>query len=150
MSDIRCPICNGELSYCGEQNSDGPTLDCLVCRLREEIERLRDLLAAGDREKCCEQVKEQYRQEIERLQHALRACHGGCRMLSQGDDCDDDCDCGLCKRDREIDRLRQAIKQLAYDHPLISVSWPHRGKTYFRTIDDWASFVLYEAEGGGG
>ncbi len=43
--------------------------------------------------------------KIERLEDRLRAVHGGCRMLSEGSDCD----CGLCKRDREIERLEEEI-----------------------------------------
>ena len=53
MSDLRCPICCGELSYCGEPSDDGiPTIDCALCRCREsvreqqaEIERLNTRLA---------------------------------------------------------------------------------------------------------
>ena len=38
--------------------------------------------------------------EIERLKEAIRV-RGGCRLLSEGEACD----CGLCKRDNEIERL---------------------------------------------
>ena len=42
MSDARCPICCGELSYCGEPADDGiPTIDCVYCKQRREIEQLR-------------------------------------------------------------------------------------------------------------
>jgi len=40
--------------------------------------------------------------EIKRLKEAVRV-RGGCRMLSEGDNCD----CGLCVRDNEIERLKQ-------------------------------------------
>jgi hypothetical protein len=40
--------------------------------------------------------------EIERLKEAVRV-RGGCRLLSDGDKCN----CGLCVRDNEIERLRQ-------------------------------------------
>lgn len=34
----RCEVCNSELSQCGVQGLDGePSLDCLVCKLREEL-----------------------------------------------------------------------------------------------------------------
>jgi hypothetical protein len=34
----RCEVCNGELSQCGVQGIDGePSLDCLVCKLREQL-----------------------------------------------------------------------------------------------------------------
>ena len=42
---------------------------------------------------------------VERLKDSLRASYGGCCMLSQGDACD----CGLCKRDREIARLKAGV-----------------------------------------
>ena len=42
---------------------------------------------------------------IERLEDRLRAARGGCKILSQGDQCD----CGLYKRDREIERLREIV-----------------------------------------
>jgi hypothetical protein len=40
LTETRCPVCCGELSYCGDQGIDGPALDCLVCRQQEKIERL--------------------------------------------------------------------------------------------------------------
>ncbi len=49
--------------------------------------------------------------EIERLQDRLRAASGGCRMLSEGDKCD----CGLCKRDRELERLQAELSWI-YTH----------------------------------
>jgi hypothetical protein len=36
----RCQECGSELSYCDEMSFDGPTLDCLVCRMGEEKLRL--------------------------------------------------------------------------------------------------------------
>ena len=34
----RCEVCNSELSQCGAQGIDGePSLDCLVCKLREQL-----------------------------------------------------------------------------------------------------------------
>jgi hypothetical protein len=38
----RCEICNAELSYCGVEDMDGPTLDCQECRLRERIAELEE------------------------------------------------------------------------------------------------------------
>ncbi len=49
--------------------------------------------------------------EVERLQDRLRAASGGCRMLSEGDKCD----CGLCKRDRELERLQAELSWI-YTH----------------------------------
>ncbi len=46
--------------------------------------------------------------KIERLQDSLRAASGGCRILSEGDNCN----CGLCKRDEEIERLREHNSEL--------------------------------------
>jgi len=43
---------------------------------------------------------------IERLEDRLRAGRGGCKILSQGDACD----CGLCKREQEIERLRGLLQ----------------------------------------
>jgi len=48
---------------------------------------------------------------IKRLEDRLRACRGGCKILSQGDACD----CGLCKREREIERLRGENDELRKD-----------------------------------
>ena len=53
MTETRCPVCCGELSYCGEQGMDGPALDCLVCRQQAEIDRLRSLVAAQDELLVC-------------------------------------------------------------------------------------------------
>ncbi len=36
----RCTECNVELSACGEMTSEGPRMDCLVCRLRVRIAAL--------------------------------------------------------------------------------------------------------------
>ena len=47
--------------------------------------------------------------EVASLQDRLRAAHGGCRMLSEGSKCD----CGLCKRDREIHRLQAELVDAA-------------------------------------
>jgi hypothetical protein len=34
----RCEVCNTELSQCGVQGVDGePSMDCLVCKLREQL-----------------------------------------------------------------------------------------------------------------
>lgn len=33
----RCPECQGELSYCGEMTSDGPSLDCRACSLATRL-----------------------------------------------------------------------------------------------------------------
>jgi hypothetical protein len=33
----RCEDCSGELTYCGEMTSDGPSLDCPLCRSRSDI-----------------------------------------------------------------------------------------------------------------
>lgn len=41
MDDRRCSECGGELTYCGDMDFDGPTLDCKVCRLRELVRSLR-------------------------------------------------------------------------------------------------------------
>ncbi len=39
----RCEICNSELSQCGMQGVDGePSLDCLVCTLRDQLAAERD------------------------------------------------------------------------------------------------------------
>jgi len=46
--------------------------------------------------------------EMLRLKEAVRV-RGGCRLLSQGDKCD----CGLCKRDNEIKRLKEETILLA-------------------------------------
>ena len=41
----RCGICNSELAYCGELDEDGvPSLDCLVCRLRAQLQDLNEQL----------------------------------------------------------------------------------------------------------
>ena len=42
MGSDRCKKCRAELSYCGPVNIDGPTLDCEVCQLTAEIERLKE------------------------------------------------------------------------------------------------------------
>ena len=34
----RCRECNSELSTCGEMTEDGPSMDCLVCQLRAELD----------------------------------------------------------------------------------------------------------------
>ncbi len=47
--------------------------------------------------------------EIVSLQDRLRAAHGGCRMLSEGSMCD----CGLCKRGRDIYRLQAELVDAA-------------------------------------
>ncbi len=47
--------------------------------------------------------------EIERLKDCLRASTGGCRILSEGNNCD----CGLCKRDNEIERLKKEQHEIA-------------------------------------
>lgn len=39
MSGV-CYDCGHDLSYCGEMTLDGPSLDCLVCRLRDKINTL--------------------------------------------------------------------------------------------------------------
>jgi hypothetical protein len=44
--------------------------------------------------------------EIERLKEAVRV-RGGCRVLSEGNACD----CGLCKRDAEIERLKKEAEK---------------------------------------
>ena len=41
----RCSECNGELSYCGDMTSDGPSLDCRVCQLESDLSMLRSELA---------------------------------------------------------------------------------------------------------
>ncbi len=38
--------------------------------------------------------------------------------------------------------LRGHVEQLAMDHPDTAVTWPHNGLTQYRTIEDWAAFVL--------
>jgi hypothetical protein len=38
LEQERCEDCGAELSYCGEQNEDGPTLDCRVCKQGEIIQ----------------------------------------------------------------------------------------------------------------
>ena len=41
-ADIRCDDCGGELSQCGSIGEDGePELDCRVCQLVNEVERLK-------------------------------------------------------------------------------------------------------------
>ena len=40
---FRCPVCNGELSYCGPDGIDGPTVDCMLCKLRQERDEARQL-----------------------------------------------------------------------------------------------------------
>jgi hypothetical protein len=45
-------------------------------------------------------------EKIEQLKEAIRV-RGGCRMLSDGDKCD----CGLCTRDNEIERLQERVAQ---------------------------------------
>lgn len=50
----RCQECNNELSQCGPQSVDGePSLDCLVCNLRNNITQLTAQLeeARRDRER---------------------------------------------------------------------------------------------------
>lgn len=32
-----CETCGRALEYCGEQDADGPTLDCMVCKLRDML-----------------------------------------------------------------------------------------------------------------
>lgn len=77
---------------------------------------------------CAEQGKSdklvKAKDEIERLQDALRAVSGGCRMLSEGDKCD----CGLCKRDREIHRLREAPRKVLEElyPPIDGSGWLQR------------------------
>lgn len=44
--------------------------------------------------------------------------------------------------DEEIERLRNAIRQLAKDHPDTPVSWPANGRTYYQELCDWARHVL--------
>jgi hypothetical protein len=56
--------------------------------------------------------------EIERLKEAIRV-RGGCRMLSDGDKCD----CGLCVRDNEIERLRERIQQHEAGMDSAGLSW---------------------------
>lgn len=75
-----------------------------------------------------DKVRESDHKEVERLQDRLRAAHGGCRMLSEGDACD----CGLCKRDNEIDclkkerdKLRDEVKRLQpFERLQPIVQWP--------------------------
>lgn len=48
----RCEVCNGEMSYCGANSFDGPTLDCLICQLREKLakyEFILDVLRLADK-----------------------------------------------------------------------------------------------------
>src|SRR3990167_8842067 len=45
VASDRCPDCNAELSACGETTADGPSMDCLVCRLRAEVMHLRAWVA---------------------------------------------------------------------------------------------------------
>jgi hypothetical protein len=58
--------------------------------------------------------------EIKRLKEAIRV-RGGCRMLSDGDKCD----CGLCVRDNEIERLANRVAELT-DH-LDWLRWSEEG-----------------------
>ncbi len=81
--------------------------DCLLAA--EEIERLRAELHIREQEVFCVRNSQSLelfaaKNEIERLSEAVRV-RGGCRMLSDGKDCD----CGLCIRDKEIERLRGAL-----------------------------------------
>jgi DNA repair exonuclease SbcCD ATPase subunit len=48
----------------------------------------------------------QHKAEIQQLKEAVRV-RGGCRMLSDGDKCN----CGLCKRDNEIQRLTESERR---------------------------------------
>jgi hypothetical protein len=40
-NNIRCEECNSELSYCGGMTADGPSLDCKLCQLYDEIKTLK-------------------------------------------------------------------------------------------------------------
>jgi hypothetical protein len=58
----RCQECSAELSACGEINPDGtPSLDCEVCQLRAEVERL-TAIDAGTK-----MILENQRKEVKRL-----------------------------------------------------------------------------------
>ena len=64
---FRCPVCNGELSYCGPDGPDGPTVDCLLCKRRQErdearaeAERLRKQLSVAEAA-----LKSQFRMNVD-------------------------------------------------------------------------------------
>ena len=76
-----------------------------------ELAALRDFILKSDpltkrQTKLVESIQEVFSLEkkAEQLQEALRV-RGGCRMLSDGEGCD----CGLCKRDKEIERLHAIV-----------------------------------------
>ncbi len=74
---------------------------------KKEIELLREELE-GERLWIKEGKKLHVGQKliIKQLQDRLRAAAGGCRILSEGNKCD----CGLCKRDKEIERLEKVVR----------------------------------------
>ena len=57
--------------------------------------------------------------EIEQLEDRLRAARGGCKMLSQGDECD----CGLCKRDRKLAECHRLLRWLLDKLDNMSDGW---------------------------
>ena len=61
---------------------------------------------SDDQTRYCGQCR-LYEAEIERLREAVLE-RGGCRLLTLGDDCK----CGLCIRDAEIERLQKERKRL--------------------------------------
>ena len=62
----RCEVCNSELSQCGAQGIDGePSLDCLVCKLREQ------LAAERKHSKFCSKMANERLEETVRLRQQL-------------------------------------------------------------------------------
>ena len=95
MSDMRCPICCGELSYCGEPAEDGlPTIDCAYCQRGETIKRLSRQLANREEEVRLLQENRTHVFEIacvlKKQRDALLACRRGEQRYVDSD-ADDHC-----------------------------------------------------------
>jgi transcription elongation factor Elf1 len=68
----RCEVCNNELSQCGVQGVDGePSLDCLVCKLREQLDAERAL--HSETLDILADCQKQYRERCQHLQITVTA-----------------------------------------------------------------------------